>query len=90
MHGQSSSQDLDRSRELVDALFDEVTRKEGFLSGGKKLGVGGSALNGLKETQVTLGNPRNELILLTEEKFQRVGVELTGIYKLQMQDQFDF
>ena len=85
-----SRQDLSDAQVLLDKLFTEVTSEESTLAAGTKLGVGGDALLGLRETRVTFGNPTNELIRLTKKLFDDVGVELTEIYKRQMRDQFDF
>ena len=83
-------QDLINARELLSALFDEVTSEEATLSGGTKLGAGGDAIRSLLETKVVFGNPLDKLILLTPILFEEVGVELTGIFKRQMRQQFNF
>ncbi|MBA3922278.1 MAG: hypothetical protein H0X31_11495 [Nostocaceae cyanobacterium] len=67
-----------------------MKKQEGTLSGGKQLGVGATAIESLLQTQVNFGNPRNNLILLTEKLFQDIGVELTSIYRQQMHDTYDF
>ncbi|MCP4112774.1 MAG: hypothetical protein GY749_45805 [Desulfobacteraceae bacterium] len=46
---------------ILDMLLKEVSSEEGMLSGGKKLGKGGKAIQSLKETRITLGNPMNNL-----------------------------
>lgn len=83
-------QDLSGAQDLLAELFAEVSAEEGTLSGGTELGTGGDALQALRETKVTFGNPRNDLIRLTKKLFDDVGVELTEIRKRQMRDQFDF
>lgn len=85
-----SPQDLNDSQDLITEIFREVRSEEGTLAGGTKLGTGGNALEGLRETKVIFGNPTNDLIRLTQKLFDDVGVELTEIRKRQMRDQFDF
>lgn len=85
-----SSQDLIETQELLTELFNEVKVAESTLSGGVKLGKGGNALQGLRETKVTFGNPTDNLIRLTPKLFEEVGLELTEIYKRQMRQQFNF
>ena len=85
-----SPQDLSEAQTLLESLFTEVTTQEGTLSGGVKLGTGGQALADLRETKITFGNPKNELIRLTPKLFADLGLELSEIYKRQMRDQFDF
>jgi hypothetical protein len=71
-------------------LLGEVQRWEGTLSGGTKLGPGAAAVTNLKDSKVSLGNPKDKLTLLTEATFQETGTELSSIYRQQMQDQYDF
>jgi hypothetical protein len=85
-----SPQDLIDAQNLLTELFAEVSSEEGTLAGGTKLGTGGNALQGLRETKVTFGNPTDNLIRLTQELFDDVGVELTEIRRRQMREQFDF
>src|SRR5262249_15953888 len=85
-----SPQDLRDTQDLLNDLLTEVSAEEGVLSGGIKLGAGGTALQALRETKVTFGNPSNNLIRLTKKLFDEVKVELTEIRRRQMRDQFDF
>lgn len=85
-----SPRDLRDTQDLLTDLFTEVSAEEGVLSGGIKLGAGGNALQALRETKVTFGNPSNNLIRLTKKLFDEVKVELTEIRQRQMRDQFDF
>jgi hypothetical protein len=75
---------------LLDELFGEVANEEGNLIGGKKLGRGGRAIQGLRETEVTFGHPYDNLIQLTPEMFQEIGVELGPIQRRQIDNDFDF
>ncbi len=90
MTNQILPKDLADAQGLLDELFTQITAQEGTLSGGAKLGVGGNALQALRETRVTFGNPTDKLIKLTPKLFETVGVELEEIYKRQMRKQFDF
>jgi len=75
---------------LLSELLQEVQKWEGTLAGGTKLGTGAAAVESLLKTQVSFGNPQDRLTLLTEETFKGSGTELIGIYKQQMQTQYDF
>jgi hypothetical protein len=83
-------QDLSDAQDLLYELFTAVNSEESTLAAGTKLGMGGNALQGLRETRVTFGNPANDLIRLTKKLFDDIGVELTEIHKQQMRDRFDF
>jgi hypothetical protein len=82
--------DLNEAQKLVNELFNELKQKETPLASGKKLGINTSKVKDLQETKVTFGNPENELIRLTEEKFTENGIELTDRVKQQLKDKFDF
>lgn len=78
------------SDELLSDLLDEVQRWEGTLAGGTKLGPGATAVMNLKDSKISLGSPKDKLTLLTEATFQEAGIELSSIYRQQMQEQYDF
>lgn len=78
------------SDELLSDLLDEVQRWEGTLAGGSKLGLGAAAVTNLKDSKISLGNPKEKLTLLTEANFQETGTELSNIYRQQMQEQYSF
>lgn len=85
-----STPNLQDSDQLLSDLLKEVQNWEGTLADGTKLGPGAAAVTNLKDSKVSLGNPKDKLTLLTEETFQRTGVELNSIYRKQMRDQYDF
>lgn len=85
-----SSPNLQESDELLSDLLEEVQRWEGTLAGGNKLGPGAAAVTNLKDSKISLGNPKDKLTLLTEATFQATGTELSSLYRQQMQDQYDF
>lgn len=85
-----SPQDLAGAQNLLAALFDEVQAQESTLAGGVKLGIGGSAIQALRESRITFGNPVDNLIRLTPAWFTAVGVPLQEIWQQQMEEQFDF
>ncbi|MGK7893986.1 MAG: hypothetical protein AB4372_10270 [Xenococcus sp. (in: cyanobacteria)] len=83
--------DLDEAQVLLDDLLQEVTSKESELAGGEaqKLARGRTAVQRLKETTVTFGDPRSRLIPLTREGFQEKGVKLDDEIQ-QLMNQYDF
>ncbi len=87
---QPSPPDLKESSELLDDLFADVKKWEGTLAGGTQLDVGAAAVDSLRQTQVSFGNPRTDLVALTPELFEELGVELNAVQKRLMQDRFDF
>ncbi|NEO14441.1 MULTISPECIES: hypothetical protein [unclassified Moorena] len=85
-----SPPDLEAANILLRELFEEVNKWESQLAGGIKLPVGATAVQGLRQTEISFGNPRNKLIFLTEEAFKEAGVELTPIFRKQMRGEYDF
>jgi hypothetical protein len=86
-----NSPNLDDAEDLLNDLFEEVKSKESELAGGEtqELRRGATAVQRLKETTVTFGNPRSKLIPLTVEGFKAKGVELN--YEIQqLMNQYDF
>ncbi len=83
-------QDLDAAHELLEALFQEVSAGEALESGGRTLKAGAKTLQQLRETKISFGNPYDNLIRLTEQLFQEIGVELSQINRQQMEKKFDF
>ncbi len=90
MSDESSPENFRKSDELLSDLLEEVQHWEGTLAGGTKLGPGAAAVTNLRDSKVSLGNPKDKLTLLTEATFQETGTELSSIYRQQMQDQYDF
>ncbi len=83
--------DLDEAQQLLEDLLEEVTSKESELAGGEaqELARGKTAVQRLKETTVTFGDPRGRLIPLTREGFQAKGLELD--YEIQqLMNRYDF
>jgi hypothetical protein len=78
------------SRALLDELYDDVSRATGELSGGDQLQLTTEAINQLRMTEVTFGNPRAELARLTPKLFEEIGVELTELQKRQLREQFNY
>jgi len=85
-----SSKDLQNTSALLEQLSQEVGALRGNLSSGKKLDMDDVALQGLRETQVSFGNPNDSLIRLTEELFADIGLELSPVHKQQMQNRYNF
>jgi len=85
-----SNRDLKDAQSLLSELQEEVFSEESTLSGGVNLVVGSGAVEALRRTNVSFGNPRNDLIRLTEKLFDDVRVPLNDICKRQMKEQFDF
>lgn len=75
---------------LLTDLFEDVHKWESSMAGGTKIGVGATAIESLRQSKVDFGNPRDKLILLTEQTFKESGTELNSIYQQQMLNQYDF
>lgn len=82
---------LEEAQQLLTDLLEEVTRQSADLAGGQaeELARGKTAVQCLKETTVTFGDPRSRLIPLTTEGFESQGVEL-NYQTRQLMNQFDF
>ena len=90
MSDKPETPDFQNSDALLDELFADVTKWEGSLAGGQKLKVGGSALDNLKQTKVQFGNPKDNLMAITEAILHNSGLAVTSIRKQQMQTDYDF
>lgn len=85
-----STPDLSEADALLAELFAEVKQWEGSLAGGTELTMGAAAVADLLETRVSFGNPRANLIALTQETFAQAGVDLNFVVQQQMQQSHDF
>ena len=79
MTDEMSEPNFDRNDVLLSDLLKEIQKWEGTLAGGTKLGINAEKVDSLFQTKVSFGNPREQLIHLTE-----------NIYEKLMPDQFDF
>ncbi len=84
MSDRITTKQMHDAHNVLEELFQEVSSEEGYLAGGVELGIGGNALQGLRETKVTFGNPKNNLIRLNEERFQKNSLALSPIHQQQM------
>ena len=75
---------------LLADLLAETKKWSGVLSDGTTPNIGIQAVQGLSESRICLGNPRDSLVLLTVDNFASSGSELTPLYKQQMQESYDF
>ena len=84
--------EFSQSRALMDELYDTVSSAVGELSGGDRdqRSLTADAVNQLRLTEVTFGNPRAELARLTPKLFEDIGVRLTKLQKRQMGTQFNY
>lgn len=76
----------------ADEYLNELYKLATFLSGGipKELSKKVAIIESWRKSKVSFGDPRHELIQLTESTFKDSWTELTSIYKQQMQTLFDF
>lgn len=75
---------------LLSDLLNEVQKWEGTLAGGTRLGINAEKVDNLFQSKISFGNPRNQLIRLTENTFKNIGTELDSSYKQRMQEPFEF
>ncbi len=78
------SPDLQQADNLLDELYGAS-----HLAGGQSLDIT-DRIDSLKQTKVQFGNPRDNLIALTEEELHDSGLELNSIRKQQIQNEYDF
>ncbi|MDE5073259.1 MAG: hypothetical protein O4806_15925 [Trichodesmium sp. St5_bin8] len=90
MNTKFDSPDFIQAESLLQELFEELQKQEGLLAGGQKLGITAIIIKDLQETKVSFGNPKNELIPLTEEIFKEAEIELNHLIKQQMKDDYNF
>ena len=79
-----TTSDFTRARELLHQLLEEVSEQEGMLAGGKKLGLGGKAIQGIIDTEVSFGFPDDNLVLLDSELFESLNISLSPVQKRQL------
>ena len=86
------SAEFAHSRAMLDELYDTVNSATSKLSGGDRdqHSLTAEAVNQLRLTEVTFGNPRAELARLTPKLFEEIGVQLTELQKRQMSAQFNY
>jgi len=65
-------------------LYSEVYPLESPLSGGRKLGRAGKTIRSLLETEIFFGNPKTDLIRLTVQEFQEMGIHIDPIIRQHM------
>ena len=82
---------FEKAEDLLNDLFERVKSQESELAGGEtqELKRGASAVQRLKETSITFGNPRSRLIPLTAKGFEAKGMDLNYEVR-QLMKQFDF
>lgn len=81
---------LEVADDTLQALLAETERLEKTNPFESGRSVSKTAVNSLFQTRVSFGNPRNELIALTKDRFAAMNIELTPIYALQLENEFDF
>ncbi|MEO0349769.1 MAG: hypothetical protein AAF282_06935 [Cyanobacteria bacterium P01_A01_bin.15] len=75
---------------LLTDLLAETKKWGGVLSGGTKLDISSQAVQDLFKSEICLGNPRDNLVLLTEDTFANSDVKLPLLYRQQMQKTYNF
>ena len=78
------------SKDLLDQLIKEVEVQEGTLAGGIRRGTATHALKSLRETKLRFGNPRTNLVQLTEERCKNFGITLAPLQLELMRTTFNF
>lgn len=81
--------DFEESDVLLNQLFDEASIG-GKRSGGVALDPASAAVDSLRQTKVTFGNPTDNLIGLSEKALHNSGITLTSIRQQQMQTSHNF
>lgn len=89
MSDKLSNPNLEEADALLSELSQEVQKWEGTLTNNEKLGVGAEAVESLRQSKVSFGNPRDRLVRLAEDIFKNSGTELNELYKQQM-GEWDF
>ncbi len=82
--------DFQATDALLTDLLAEAERWGGYLSGGQPINTSAEAVRGLLESKVEFGNPNSNLVRLTETLFAESGIELTPLFKQQLQERYDF
>lgn len=78
--------DLQKSQTLVAELLEAVRTQEGSLAGGEadQITRGITAIERLKQTKVTFGNPNQKLLPLSQEALEKMGLKLDYATQQQM------
>src|SRR5262245_10401999 len=90
MHEKISFEEAHKGQDLLIAFLQEVSEKEGTLSGGMRSNASPNAALSLRDATIRLRNPRDYLTHLDSRSLDSIGLKLTNICKRQMRDQFDF
>jgi hypothetical protein len=85
-----TDQDFNAADNLIQELYKDVSYWETPLSGGSTPGVGTEVIDHLKRTNVTFGNPSDNLVMLTRENFEILGIELTPARQIQIESTHKF
>ena len=78
------------SEDLLNQLIKEVEVQEGTLAGGIRRGTATLAFKNLRETKLRFGNPRANLVHLTEERCKNFGITLSPLQLELMRTTFNF